>query len=270
VKELVYDCDREKLGPALAARFLPLSCDEETERWVATWQPRPHGVFTTTLMRLLGRFATSYDVHGLLRAYPMHLLSERAWGELLGGRVRALLDVGAGAGYVTERASGFCEELCCTETSHALQKRLRERGLTIYPVDLTVQPLEREFDVISCLNVLDRTAEPLTLLRSLVGHLRSEGRLIVSIPLPPSPHVHVKGGTVAQRERLPSVASDWETAARELSERLFPAAGLEVLRLARTPYLSRGDRAASLYVLDAAIWLLRVSPDSSVRPVSSG
>jgi hypothetical protein len=110
--------------------------------------------------------------------------------------------------------------------------------------------------VVCCLNVLDRTARPLSLLRSLLTHLSERGRLLVSLPLPPLPHVHVAGGTVAPSERLPSVAIDWESATRELSQRLFEPLGLRVERLARAPYLSRGDSYASLYVLDAAVWVL--------------
>ncbi len=103
VNELVYDCRRERLGASLAARFQPLARDPETEDWIARWQARPHGFWATELVDVLGRFVSSYDAHGLLGAYPMHLLSERSWGQLLGCRVRSLLDVGAGAGYVTER-----------------------------------------------------------------------------------------------------------------------------------------------------------------------
>lgn len=256
--ELVYDCLRERLGPALARRFEPLARDEETDAFIARFVERPHGFFTTKLMQGLGRFIPLYDVHGLLGAYPMHLLSERAWGDLLGGtRVSALLDVGAGAGYVTERAHAWCDEVVCTETSRPLARRARARGLDVRSIDLTVTSLERKFELVSCFNVLDRTARPVTLLRALVRQLSKGGRLLVSIPLPPRPHVHVAGGTVAQSERLPSVAESWEIAARELSERLFASAGLEVLRLARAPYLSRGDSDAELYQLDAALWVLR-------------
>ncbi len=256
VDELVYDCDRIRLGAPLAARFQPLARDEEVDRWLARWRARPHGLWATKLVGLLERFVTTYEAHGLLGAYPMHMLSERAWGELLGGRVRALLDVGAGAGYLTERARAWCDEIVCTETSRALRRRLAARGFAPSDRDLTDAPLPRTFEAVSCLNVLDRTARPLTLLRSLVDHLAPDGRLLISFPLPPAPHVHVAGGTTAPSERLPSLAADWETAARELSERLFEPAGLTILRLARVPYLSRGDIHAPIYALDAALWVL--------------
>lgn len=262
--ELRYECDRARLGANLADKFAPLARDAETDAFLARWQERPHGFWQTTLHELLARFMSSYDAHGLLASYPMHLLSEQAWGELLGGERRAtLLDVGAGAGYVTEQARAWFDRIVCTETSAKLAARLRARGFSVHERDLTVSGLGEQFDVVSCFNVLDRTERPLSLLAALAEHVRPGGRLLLSIPLPPSPHVHVAGGTRAPRERLPSVALDWETAARELSEQLFLAHGFEIVRIARVPYLSRGDRYASIYVLDAALWLLTPSVQAS-------
>ena len=256
MSELVYEADRAELGGALGARFSPLRRDAALEAWLAQWQPRPNGRLASALTAWLSSVANSYDVHGLLGVYPMHLLSREGWGDLLQQtRAGTLLDVGAGAGYVTEGARGWFDEILCTETSGPLRRRLQRRGLAVSAADLTTETLGRGFDVVSAFTVLDRTARPLTLLRSLVRHVRPHGRLLLSIPLPAAPHVHVAGGTIAQAERLPSLAQSWETGARELSELLLLPAGLEVERLARCPYLSRGDAHAPLYVLDAAVWV---------------
>lgn len=255
---LLYDCDRERLGPALAAVFRPLQRDAAVEAWLAEWAARPHGWLSTKVTELLSSFSSSYDVHGRLGVYPMHLLSADAWGDLLESKHAAsLLDVGAGAGYVTEGARRWFDQIVCTETSAPLVTRLLERGFEAQRLDLTVQWLARTFDVVSAFNVLDRTDRPLSLLRALHAHAGPTGTILLSMPLPPAPHVHVKGGTASPSERLPSVAASWEVAARELSERLIEPVGLEVVRLARAPYLSRGDSHAPLYVLDAAVWVCR-------------
>ena len=261
---LLYNCETAALGPVLAPRFIPLHEDAALHTWLAWWRARPHGWLLGTLANLLSGYATSYDVHGLLGAYQMHLLSSQAWSELLQGQhAGTLLDVGAGAGYVTEGARPLFERITCTETSAALRKRLAKRGFEVLSNDLTDTPIARSFDVVSCFNVLDRTARPVSLLRQLARQLTVGGRLLVSMPLPPAPHVHVRGGTVTACERLPCSASSWEGAARELSEQLF-AHVLEPMqmrleRLCRLPYLSRGDRAAPLYVLDAALWVFQRS-----------
>lgn len=258
--ELYYDCNRALLGHSLAERFRPLSRDAEVEAWLAQYRERPHGVLMGALGELLSRFVSSYDVHGWLGSYTMHLLSAQAYRELLGGQLRqALLDVGAGAGYVTEHARPLFREILCTETSAPLRRRLTKRGFTALQLDLTEQTLGRSFDVVSCLNVLDRTARPRTLLQQLVAHLAPDGLLLLAMPLPLRPHVHVAGGTVSPQERLPGadVAQSWERAARSVAEGLLMPAGLKVERLARVPYLSRGDAGAAVYVLDDAVFVCR-------------
>ncbi len=254
IDEFLFDCDRAKLGPVLSQRFRPLPRDRAFEAWLREWGSRPHGLVTTTLTTWASAFVSSYDAHGWIGSYRMHLLSPEMWGDLLGGRkFGSLLDVGAGAGYVTAGAKAHFDVITTTETSEPQRKRLEQRGFHASGQDLTNASLGRTFDVVSAFNVLDRTARPLTLLNSLKEH--SAGLLLLSMPLPARPHVHVKGGTRAPDERLPSFANDWETAARELSERLFEPAGLKVERLARAPYLSRGDSQARMYVLDDAIWV---------------
>lgn len=255
---LRHDCDLGELGPRLAPLFRPLAPDADQARFVAEVGRRPHGFLATKLMAALSTVASSYDVHGMFGAYEMHLLSSRAFGELLEQRQRdSLLDVGAGAGYVTECARPWFREVVCTESSPKLRARLLARGFTASDLDLTHTRLPRTFDVVACLNVLDRTARPLSLLRSLRDHVGKAGMLLLSIPLPPAPHVHVRGGTSAPSERLPSVAASFERAARELSERMIEPAGLRIERFARVPYLSRGDAHAPMYVLDAALWVCR-------------
>jgi SAM-dependent methyltransferase len=255
--DLRYHVDLYALG-RLAERFRPLGPDPERDAWIAQYGAAPHGTFITWLGTCLDALASSYDVHGLLGTYPMHLLSGEAWRQLLSdGHFSSLLDVGAGAGYVTEAARAHFDQIVCTETSRFLRRRLSQRGFEVHASDLSRESLSRRFDVVSCFNVLDRTARPYALLRSLVAHLAPAGRLLLSVPLPVSAHVHVRGGTISASERLPSAARGFEAAVLELSEKLIEPAGLTIERIARVPYLSRGDSGKDLYVLDAALWLCR-------------
>ncbi len=255
-----YECERARLGPRLSPKFEPLVPNAELEAWLAKEGASPHGWFTTQLTQALSSFASVYDVHGWLGSYAMHLLSHAQWRSLLGsGPFARLLDVGAGAGYVTEGARGLFGQITCTETSRAMQRRLRARGFEVCTTELSALPAA-SFDVVSCFNVLDRTARPHSLLRAALGRVAPNGRLLIAVPLPLSPHVHVAGGTVSPDERLPTSAQSWETAARELTEQVLEPAGLTVERLARVPYLSRGDSACPLYVLDAGVWLCRAAP----------
>ena len=261
--DLQFTADTQALG-RFASRFRPLARDAEREAWIAHYAARPHGIWITRLANYLDALVSSYDVHGLLGTYPMHLLSAAEWGELSAGTRRdSLLDVGAGAGYVTEGARSHFAQIECSETARFLRRRLAQRGFTVHARDLSQESLGRSFDVVSCFNVLDRTARPLSLLRSLRAHLAPHGRLLLSLPLPVSAHVHVAGGTISASERLPATARSWERAVCELSEQVIEANGLSIQRIARVPYLSRGDPGQDLYVLDAALWVATLPPSPS-------
>jgi SAM-dependent methyltransferase len=270
--DLQFAADTSALG-RFAPSFRPLARDSEREAWIAHYAARPHGAWITRLGGLLDALVSSYDVHGLLGTYPMHLLSRAEWGELIAqARHRSLLDVGAGAGYVTEGARDYFQQIDCTETSRFLRRRLKQRGFAVHALDLSKESLGRQFDVVSCFNVLDRTPRPFSLLRALRAHLAPHGRLLLSLPLPISAHVHVAGGTISASERLPAAARSWEGAVSELSEQLLEAHGFNIERIARVPYLSRGDPGQDLYVLDAALWVAAPSPfpPGATSPLPSG
>jgi SAM-dependent methyltransferase len=258
VTALLYTADRTALGPALGERFVELTRDAATEAWLADVGARPHGFVTGALVSVLARFESIYEVHGRLGAYAMRLLSAEQLALLIGpGPHGRWLDVGAGAGFVTAELAPAFSEVHCTETAAQLRRRLSARGFHVHDIDLSTAALDQRFDVVSCFNVLDRTARPLALLRGLARQLAPGGRLLLSMPLPPSPHVHVAGGTVAPAERLPATPRSFEGAARLLTEALLLPAGFEVERFTRVPYLSRGDAGAPYYALDAALWVLR-------------
>lgn len=256
--ELSYEVEDAKLK-SFVSLFRRLAQDEETNAFLAEVSARPHGAFKTWLVGQATRFVSTYDAHGWLGSYSMHLLSSGHWGELLSGvRRGSLLDVGAGAGYVTAHARPWFERITCTETSRPLARRLKARGFEVRVEDLseTTGPLPESFDVISCLNVLDRARSPIQLLQRLRGLLSPEARFIVAVPLPIRPHVHVAGGTVSPSESLPMSESGFEEALVQMSS-FFETQGFVIERIARLPYLSRGDSYAPLYVLDDAVWLLR-------------
>jgi SAM-dependent methyltransferase len=261
---LHYQADLEALGP-YAARFVAFRADAGTQAWLADVGSRPHSSVETWMVATLSRFVSTYDAHGLTATYAMHLLSEAQWGELAGARRARLLDVGAGAGYVTENARPWFEHITCTETSRPLARRLSARGFHVHAHDILEQPLPepQRFDLISCLNVIDRTRRPLSLLSALHALLAEDTRLVVSVPLPIRPHVHVAGATVSPQERLPMEETVFEAAAVEMSL-FFESQGFAVERLSRLPYLSRGDARAPYYVLDDALWVLRASTPNHV------
>jgi len=255
---LPYGCDRSALPEPLGQRFVELACDQATVSFVRQALARPHGALRMAGYRLLRTLVSDYDAYGVLGMYPMHLLSEAQFRTLLEGSIGGrLLDVGAGSGRVTAQAAPLFDTVTVTETSRALTRSLRRRGYRLLECDLGLQPLPagERFDVMLCLNVLDRCLRPRSLLRHLGAGLEPGGRLLVSVPLPLRPHVHIGRHTVDPDEPLPAAAPSWEAGAVSVADEVLAAEGLEVLRLSRAPYLSWGDTERRLHQLDAALFV---------------
>ncbi|MCC6663194.1 MAG: methyltransferase domain-containing protein [Polyangiaceae bacterium] len=251
---LRYDCDRARLSPGLAARFVELEPDDETRAFVQAAADGRHGRLLSWVHSTLGAFLSDFDVNGLLGTYPLFLLSQAQWSALLGPERRArLLDVGAGAGEVTARIAGLAQQVVTSETSRMMARRLRQRGFECRRTDFADGPPADRFDLVTCLNVVDRSDRPRTLLRNLRAGLAPGGRLVIATPLPFRPFVYAGGTTREPRERLPIDAEPWESALAQLVERVLCPLGLEVIALCRAPYLSGGDPGRELYVLDDAV-----------------
>ncbi|MGE0786743.1 MAG: methyltransferase domain-containing protein [Sandaracinaceae bacterium] len=250
------DCDRDRLPARLRDRFVPLEPDPVVEAFETA--SRPHGALRATAQRWLRRSITDFDADAILGTHPMAMLGPASW-EALVGRGGRLLDVGAGSGDITAHAVGLLDAIETTELSWPLVLRLRARGFTCHRVDLAGGAHLGTFDVVSALNVLDRTSRPRTLLAAMRAHLAPDGRLLLSVPLPARPHVDVGGATIDPDEPLHADGDTFEAALATLALRMIEPAGLTVERLARAPYLSRGSEDTPLYVLDAAIVVARRS-----------
>jgi SAM-dependent methyltransferase len=189
----------------------------------------------------------------------MHLLSTAQWQKLLGAEpIARLLDVGAGCGDITETLAPLCGHVEATETSVHMVRRLRGRGIACRHMDVTAreEPLGT-FDLITCLNVLDRCALPRTLLERMQAALAPGGRLVVAMALPYNPFYFAGARTPDPEQRLACDAPGWEQAAQQLVDSVMAPLGLTVEAIARAPYLSCGDAVSPLYVLDDVVVVLR-------------
>lgn len=259
---LRYGLDPERLGPALAARAQWLDADPATRAWIDHALEHPHSGWTLAARGALSKVMSDYDANGLLGTHDMRVLGSAQWRTLLGERLHGrLLDVGAGDGHVTAELLGamsHVEGVVTTELSPKMAARLRQRGYRCHELDLATHALPEAgpFDVIAMLNVLDRSARPLTLLERLRDLLAQGGRLLLAVPLPLSPHVHVGPLTLEPDERLPLDDRSFEHAARTLTELCFDPLGLDVASLSRAPYLCRGSSQRPVVVLDDAVFVL--------------
>jgi SAM-dependent methyltransferase len=265
---LRYASDVGRLAE-LGDRFLPSRLDTEGEAFLATQLGRAYRTSALRLHRLLSMFMSDFDVNGLLGMYPVFLLSTPMALELLektaGSSIadRRLLDIGAGSGDVTTRLLPLVSHVDCTETSRFMARRLRRRGFSCFHGaagegsagdPLRAQPA---YDIVSLLNVIDRTSRPRSLLRAIAAHLEPGGILLLSTPLPLESVVYHGGGTRAPEEALAIKAEAWEDAVLELWRKELAPLGFELGALTRAPYLSGGDALQPAYILDAAVLACR-------------
>lgn len=121
------------------------------------------------------------DYYGLVRSEIAPLLPHRLGGG--GGRI---LDFGCGAGETLRwlRQVYPAAETTGVDANRALAERLQrnaDRAIFIEPHDRLPADLGA-FDLILALDVLEHLADPLAMLRQLVGQLAPGGTVIVSVP----------------------------------------------------------------------------------------
>lgn len=256
---LRYEADVAALSPLLRDRFVTLFRDAATDAFLERATVGRHSWWKTQLHRVLRQFMSDFDVNGLLDMYPLFVASTEQWQTLLGSaRVPRLLDVGAGSGGVTRTLQPLAEHIVTTELSRHMAERLRRAGFECHELDLAERDLPgAPFDLITCLNVLDRTGRPRRLLQRLRELLAVDGRLVLALVLPYEPFFYDGPSTIDPLERLACSEPEWEAAASSLVERELEPLGFELVSVSRAPYLSFGDTERGHYLLDDAILVLR-------------
>jgi SAM-dependent methyltransferase len=256
---LKYDCDQRALPRALSERFRVQCLGEDgiayLERALST---RP-GRLKTAVHRALRMFFSDFDANGLLGMYPMHLLGTSEWRELLGDRTFLRhLDVGAGTGDITQTLAPLAQETVTTETSRFMARNLRRLGFVCIEADVAESGVPSpEYDLVTCLNVIDRCARPESLLIKIAAGLAPGGRLVVATPFPFDPFVYQGPHSLNPKERLAVPRESWERSVTALVTNVLEPLGVELETVSRVPYLCRGDAARPLYVLDDALVVCR-------------
>lgn len=258
---LRFEAKGDDLSALLRERFVEVRPDDATLRWIDDAIDRPNKGLALAARAVARAVLSDYDANALAGTHDMRVVGTGQLERLLaasglsaGGR---LLDVGAGDGRVTAELAPLFDEVETTEVSRGMAKRLREKGHTCHEVDLVHQRLEPSapFDAVSLLNVIDRTSHPFSLLETLPSLMAPGAWLLIAVPLPLAPHVHVGPATVDPEEMLPIDRSSWEAAASVLEADLLRPLGYDVRALSRVPYLCRGSKRRPVVQLDDAVFL---------------
>ncbi|CAH0547763.1 unnamed protein product [Brassicogethes aeneus] len=187
-----------------------------------------------------------------LQRGSMFVLSQPQFLKLIqeenGWVAESLLDLGAGDGKVTAHLAPMFQKVYATEVCN-----------TMSILELENWHEERKFDLISCLNLIDRCDKPLEILQNIKTSLKPDGRLLLAVVLPFSPYVESGSPYNKPEELLPIKGQTFESQVQSVIEDVFIPSGFSVISWSRIPYLCEGDLQQSYYWLEDAIFVLKVA-----------
>ncbi|GFY55751.1 methyltransferase-like protein 9 [Trichonephila inaurata madagascariensis] len=118
----------------------------------------------------------------------------------------------------------------------------------------------RYFDLISCLNLLDRCDRPITLLQQIRNKLNPDtGILILAVVLPFNQYVESGSKYNQPSEKIQIKGRLFEEQVSSMITTVFIPNGFDVLRWTRLPYLCEGDLDQAFYWLNDALFVLKVA-----------
>ncbi|XP_062382712.1 methyltransferase-like protein 9 [Sardina pilchardus] len=260
-----YRCCPDLLGESVRPMFVQSDLDADTRSFLKTSEEKSgwlftqlyHSFFSTVFSPIMSRTS----INGFLGRGSMFVFSGDQFRRLLGIRpdwkADRLLDLGAGDGGVTDVMGSHFREIYATEVSTPMKWQLQKKSYKLLEID-EWQNTGFQYDVISCLNLLDRCEQPLDLLRDIKKALvPGSGRVILAAVVPFQPYLEIGGRWQRPKQHLKIKGKTWEEQVTNLSIEVFSKVGLEVEAVTRLPYLCEGDMYKDYYVLDDAVFVLK-------------
>jgi SAM-dependent methyltransferase len=121
-----------------------------------------------------------------------------------------------------------------------------------------------KFDVISCLNILDRCDKPFTLLKQIKSSLKPNGHLVLALVLPFKPYVEYNKNN-QPTEQIPfrsfssnqTLTQQVNNQIQDLIDLVFKPIGFLLVKWTRLPYLCEGNAYQSFYYLYDYVFILK-------------
>ncbi|KAN0055163.1 hypothetical protein ACTA71_008260 [Dictyostelium dimigraforme] len=178
----------------------------------------------------------------------------------------SLLDIGAGCGTTTLYMKPLFKNVTATEASKGMIYSLNRKGIdSVFCLDLETcdQLRNKQYDIVSCLNVLDRCEKPISLLNTIKKFLKPNGKLILAVVFPFNPYVEFGG---IDNSPIETINLDQETLSEyvdSFNKQVFIPNNFEIDSFTVGPYISEGDALYQNYVLTDVIFVLKVKKEDS-------
>ncbi|KAK4813594.1 hypothetical protein QYF61_011940 [Mycteria americana] len=192
-----YVCNTEQLSESLQPIFVQSYLDQGTQIFLNNSIEKSGWLFIqlyhSFVSSIFSLFMSRTSINGLLGRGSMFVFSPEQFQRLLKinpeWKSHRLLDLGAGDGEVTKVMSPHFEEIYATELSETMIWQLQKKKYRVLGIN-EWQNTGFQYDVISCLNLLDRCDQPLTVLKDIRSVLEpTRGRVILALVLPFHPYV---------------------------------------------------------------------------------
>ncbi|KAK7919536.1 hypothetical protein WMY93_010820 [Mugilogobius chulae] len=259
-----YRCVPDLLEDRLQPLFVQSNLDRDTKVFLKRSMEKSGWLFTqlyhSLVSSVLSPLVSRTSINGFLSRGSMFVFSSAQFQRLLrvgpDWRAERLLDLGAGDGGVTQIMGPHFREVYATEVSPPMKWHLQRKNYKLLGIDEWHQT-GFKYDLISCLNLLDRCDDPLALLQDIRESLVPKtGRLILAAVVPFQPYVEVGGQWQRPKEYIKIKGKTWEEQVTNLSREVFEKTGFEVEAVTRLPYLCEGISGKS-QVLFALVFTTR-------------
>eukprot|EP00944_MAST-04C_sp_MAST-4C-sp1_P013125 g13125.t1 len=273
---LKYGINESVMKPHILKMFVQSAIDKETEVFLETYCSETESSVRSALATMARKFMSQTDTNAFIGRGQMFVFSAAQLESLLANAFEKdriatissgmLLEIGAGNGDVTEKYQKFVRHITATEVSKYMVKLLEKKDCIDRVVEtgsLNSFDVNEKFQIISCLNVLDRCDKPSQLLKDIHARLDPQnGILVVAIVLPwcpfvengtrkdcPTEDLEMDGGRCRTR-------NTFEEAVNVIVDNVFLKHGFVVKSWTRVPYICAGDTYQKYYVLSDALFVL--------------
>ena len=265
-----YHINTGLLSPDLQDKFIPSVFDAGTESFLENCYTKSDWVFTqmfhNALRFFFGFFMSMTTVNGLLNRGSMFVCSHEQYKLLLGltndTKRSSWLDLGAGDGKVTECLLPHFDSCYATEQSPTMRWRLEEKGFQLLDID---KWQNKQYDVITALNLLDRIDQPLDLLTDLKNSMHADSILLLALVLPYQPCYERGASFGPPAQRLPLNGTSIEEQIESMVKDVLEPQGFEVVNFTRVPYLCEGDLHNDFFVLTDILFVLKLASGCSLK-----
>ena len=274
-------CNTASLPTILRNTYIPLLFDASADKMLNNNKQMnsfvPHTVRTFGAYLATTFGSTHNDASALFNTRHMFAVSEKAARALLFSplasvdqKLPKLLDVGAASGDSTVQMKQWFDYVVATEASAICCKKLENVvDVAIVSTDLRQAKEYGKYNVISLLNVLDRTENPEKLLTDAKELLNDDqGVLLLGFSMPLRPFIQPQTFTKSKEDNdqhlstfFANIASDasFEEFVISIHQNILEEHKLEIVRWSKFPYvsISSGKDNLSENYMDQVLFVVR-------------